>query len=482
MAPGVQVVGLGPGDPRWLTRGAWAILQDAREIYLRTAQHPIVDHLPEGPRIYSFDGLYEEHVEFDEVYQAIIARVLELGRRANGVVYAVPGDPTVGEATVLGIRERAGAAGLPVEMVHGVSFIEPCLNLVGLDGMEKLTILDALQVAARHHPQVSTASPALIGQLYSRLVASDVKLTLMNAYPDDHAVVLIHEAGLDSGFTEYLPLHEIDTSPNIGSLSTLFVPPLAEYSGFERLQETIAHLRAPEGCPWDREQTHQSLRQHLLEEAYETLHAIDQDDISSLREELGDLLLQIVLQAQIATESESFRMADVIAAVNDKLIRRHPHVFGDLELSGVDEVLHNWEALKASERDQSQAASSVLTGVPVSLPALALALEYQARAARLGFDWPSVSGVREKITEEIEEFQHASTPEAQEAEFGDLLFSLVNYARWKKLDPEAALRGAALRFRERFERMEAQARSQDKDLRTLDLEELERLWTLAKRN
>lgn len=481
MTPGIQVVGLGPGHPRWLTRAAWEILQDAREVHLRTSQHPIVNQLPDGPRIFSFDGFYEKHQEFDQVYLAIIARVLELGQRESGVVYGVPGDPSIGEATVLGIREQAGAAGLPVEIIHGLSFIEPCLAMLGVDGLDKLKIVDALQVAASHHPQLSTGSPALLGQLYSRLVASDVKLTLMNAYPDDHEVVLIHQAGLSSGFTETLPLHEIDTSPNIGALSALFVPALAEYSAFESLQETIAHLRAPEGCPWDREQTHQSLRQHLLEEAYETLYAIDQDDMAALQEELGDLLLQIVLQAQIATESETFRMADVIAAINDKLIRRHPHVFGDLELDDVDEVLHNWESLKASERAESPDRSGVLKGVPVSLPALALALEYQARAARVGFDWPSVSGVREKIAEEIEEIERAATPEAQAAEFGDLLFSLVNYARWRKMDPEAALRGATLRFRDRFERLEAQARAQGSDLDKLEIEELERLWTSAKR-
>lgn len=480
MPPGIVIIGLGPGDPRCLTRAAWETLKSAKEVHLRTSQHPIREHLPSDLRVTAHDRDYESQTDLIRIYESIVEGVLHAGRKQDGVVYAVPGDPCVGELTVAMLREKAALEGLPVTVVHGVSFIEPCLDLLGQDGMNRLTVMDALDLSSGHHPQVMTHSAVLVGQLYSRMLASDVKLTLLNAYPEEHEVSLVHNAGLPSGFIEDLRLHEIDTSPNIGARTALFLPPLHEYSAFAWLQETVAHLRAPEGCPWDREQTHQTLRQHLLEEAYEAIHAIDQGDLSALEEELGDLLLQVVLQTQIATEAEAFQMADVIGGVNDKLVRRHPHVFGDLQVKDVEQVLHNWEALKASEHSLRDDSYSVLSGVPTALPALALSNEYQSRAARVGFDWDSVEGVRAKVIEELDELESAPSEEERFEEFGDLLFSLVNLARWKEIDPESALRVAADKFRNRFERLEAYARDRDLDLHGMGIDELELLWSEAK--
>jgi tetrapyrrole methylase family protein/MazG family protein len=263
-------------------------------------------------------------------------------------------------------------------------------------------------------------------------------------------------------------------------MTSLYIPPLSLQSSFETFQETVAHLRAPEGCPWDRKQTHETLRMHILEECYEVLDAIDQGDMHALQEELGDLLLQIVLQAQIATEAGDFTMADVIAKINRKLLYRHPHVFDEMKVEGVEEVLQNWEALKAAERTSNGARNGLLDGVPVWLPALAQALEMQARAGRVGFDWPEVGEVREKINEELDELERAEDQRAQIAELGDLLFSIVNYARWKEIDPEAALRDANRRFRSRFSRIEAKALELDKKLSELSLTEMEALWEAAK--
>lgn len=244
---------------------------------------------------------------------------------------------------------------------------------------------------------------------------------------------------------------------------------------FAALVEVIAHLRGPEGCPWDREQTHQSLRRYLLEETYEALEAIDAGDLSALREELGDLLLQVLLQAQIATESGDFDIADVVAGIHDKLIRRHPHVFGDLELADVDQVLRNWEHFKEAEK-----GNGALTGVPHSLPALAQAEELQSRAARLGFDWPDVDGVLEKVGEELGEIRAAEQAAHRQRELGDLLFALVNYARWIGADPETALRESNLRFRRRFAHMARAAREAGHQLDQLGIDELDRLWEAAK--
>jgi tetrapyrrole methylase family protein/MazG family protein len=440
----------------------------------------MASRLPSTLQLRSFDSLYEGKEDFDQVYGAIVDTLVERASAGEDLVYAVPGDPTVGEATVALLRERCERYGIGMSIVHGLSFMEACLRELELDALDGLYVGDALDLVSSHHPPFSPDRPALLGQVYSRLVASDLKLVLMNQYPDDHIVVLVHAASTENVVIEELPLHEIDHSQHIAALTALYVPALPESSAFESFQETVAHLRAPDGCPWDREQTHQSLRPHLLEEAYETLAALDADDMQALREELGDLLLQIVLHAQIATEEGHFKMSQVIAGIQEKIVRRHPHVFASLEVGAVDQVLHNWEALKAEERDREGSGAGLLDGVPEGLPALAQAMEIQARVARVGFDWPHIEGVVEKVQEEFAEFNRADEPGTRFQEFGDLLFSLVNYARWVRLDPESALRKANRRFRDRFRDLQDLARQSGKALEDMSLEEMEKLWEKAK--
>ncbi len=478
----ITILGLGPGDPRHLTREAWALLEGAAEVYLRTARHPTVT-LPGWPRAlkaHSFDGLYERSQDFAEVYQAIADKVLALGRKGS-VLYAVPGHPLVGEATVTLIRQRAEAEGIDVKIVPGLSFVEPCLEALGQDALAGLTVADALDLAARHHPPFPPDTPALVAQLYSAELASDVKLTLMNQYPDEHQVALIHAAGTPEARVAWMPLYEIDRTHDTAHLTTLFVPPLPRPAAFETFQDTIARLRAPDGCPWDREQTHQSLRAHLLEETYEVLEALDADDPDAMREEFGDLLLQIVLQAQIAVEAGEFSLADVIAGINEKIIRRHPHVFGEVQVSGVGEVWKNWEALKAEERtDKGQGERGLLDGVPAGLPALAQAETFARRAARVGFDWPDITGVLAKVSEELAELQAAADPDERADEMGDLLFAAVNYARWLGVDAEAALRQANSKFARRFGQVEAAAKAAGREMSAMTIEELDALWEQAK--
>ncbi len=480
----ITILGLGPGDPALLTREAWQVLSRANEVYLRTARHPTVSGLPPAIHAHSFDAVYERGEDFAHVYDAIAGEVIALGRRPQGVIYAVPGHPRIGEATVSLILERAAAEGLPVRLVAGLSFVEPVLDALELDGLDGLQIVDAIDVAARHHPPLDPDRPALLAQLYSRRLASDLKLTLMNQYPAEHVVRLVHAAGTSVSRVVGLPLVEIDRRDDLDDLTTLVVPSLPRSGGFASFQDTIAHLRAPDGCPWDREQTHRSLRPYLLEETYEALDAIDAGNSDALREELGDLLLQVVLQTQIATDEESFRMADVIAGIHEKIIRRHPHVFGDASVSGVEEVTRNWEAIKQAEHGGGQppAHASALNGVPKGLPALAQAETYGARAARVGFDWPDVSGVLDKVAEEIREIAAAPDAASREAEFGDLLFALVNVARWLKIDPESALRATNARWAARFRQVERVAREQGRSLQGMSLDELDRLWEAAKVN
>jgi tetrapyrrole methylase family protein/MazG family protein len=477
---GITLLGLGPGDPNQLTREAWDVLSSANVVWLRTRLHPTVSSLPAGTRFESFDDLYESRDSFEDVYTTIVERVLTLGRSDEGVIYAVPGHPFVAEATGPEIARRARDEDLPLRIVQGLSFLEPTFVALGIDPYPRLSLFDALTLGRAHVPGFVPDAPVLIAQLYSRVVAAEVKSVLNEVFPDSHGVRLVHAAGTGGQLVENMPLYEIDRSDHVGALTTLYVPPLGEGTSFEAFQEIVAHLRAPEGCPWDKEQTHASLRRHLLEESYEAISAMDAGDFGGMREEFGDLLLQIVLNSQIAAEEGEFTANDVIKGIYDKIVRRHPHVFSDVRVDGVDGVLANWERLKEDERNHKNAAGGLLEGVPPTLPALIQAQEYQERAARVGFDWPEIRGVLDKITEEIEEVQGARDSKQLALELGDLFFALVNLARWKHVDAESALRIANIKFRQRFDFVERGARRQQRRLADLSLAEMEALWEEAK--
>jgi tetrapyrrole methylase family protein/MazG family protein len=480
--PGITLLGLGPGDPELLTRQAWRLLESSPEIYLRTRQHPTVAGFPASVQLFSFDNLYDNAPSFEDVYSQIVEQVLALGRRPQGVVYAVPGHPFVAEATGPEIARRARQEGLPVHIIEGLSFLEPVFSELGLDPYPHTALVDALELSIAHVPPFPPSTPAIIAQIHSPAVATQVKLTLMALYPDQHPVQLVHAAGTPQAQVESLALYEIDRSPSIGLLTAMYLPPLGPATSFEAFQEVIAHLRAPDGCPWDRQQTHLSLRAYLLEEAYEVLEALDAGDARSLQEEFGDLLLQIVLHAQIAEEEGEFTMSDVLQGIHTKIVSRHPHVFGDLELKDAQGVLQNWERLKEKERHANgKAEASLLDGVALALPALVQAEQYQLRAARVGFDWPDIRGVLDKVDEEMHEVHAAQEADQRADEIGDVLFAVVNLARWYQVDPESALRAANQRFKRRFYFIEQSAREQGRSISDLTTDEMEAKWQEAKR-
>ena len=267
-----------------------------------------------------------------------------------------------------------------------------------------------------------------------------------------------------------------------GFLPLVYIPVTNPVASLDAFAETIARLRTPDGCPWDREQTHISLRTNLLEETYEALAALDAGDMAHLNEELGDVLLQIVLHAQIAQENGEFTLTDVIEGINRKIISRHPHVFGGLDLKDSKSVIQNWEKIKTHERAENgtEQQQGMLKSVPRILPALSLAQKYQERAARVGFDWTEVSPVIEKIQEELGEVQAADSTQEREKELGDLMFAVVNLARWLNVDAESALRVMTLRFKNRFEHIETQAAMQGRSLSDMTLDEMDALWNEAK--
>ncbi|MCP4428510.1 MAG: nucleoside triphosphate pyrophosphohydrolase [Chloroflexi bacterium] len=474
---GITIVGLGPGDGRLLTREAWQVLSTAGTVYLRTQRHPAAADLPESVKQVSFDRVYEAVERFDDVYDQIVAELLRLGRE-DDIVYAVPGHPFIGESTVTRLVAAAGGAGVPVTIAPGLSFVEPALTAVHADALDGLQIFDAIELAEMLYPPLNPDQPVLLGQVYSRLLAGELKLTLTAVYPDQHPVSLIHAAGTEDEIIENIPLYAIDRSDHIGHLTSLYLPPLPVKSDLSALAETVAILRSPNGCPWDIEQTPQSMRGGLLEEASEVLAALDAADPNNLREELGDLLYHLVMQAQMASEMGDFRLSDVVAGIETKLRRRHPHVWGDWEAGDTAQVLKNWEQLKKEEKEASP--ESLLDNIPLSLPALARSQKIQNKVRKVGFDWPEIGGIYDKLNEEVAEIKAAQTPEERADEVGDLLFVTVNLASWLGVDAESALRGANLKFNGRFRQVERLVAERGLAWEQLDLEALEAIWEEVK--
>jgi tetrapyrrole methylase family protein/MazG family protein len=475
---GITVVGLGPGSSKYLTREGWEVLSAATDIYVRTEHHPAISDLPEGPTLHGLDYIYQSEQDFDSVYRRIVDLLLELGQEGE-IIYAVPGNPFVGESTVTSLIKDAASVQIPIKIVAGLSFIEPALSALGIDALDGLQIYDALSVAESYYPSLHADQAILLGQVYNRFIAGEVKQSLATIYPDEHQVALIHKAGEADEVVEYLPLYKIDRSNHISYLTSLFIPALPAVSTLPALAETVAVLRSPNGCPWDIEQTPQSMREGFLEEAYEVIEAIDCQDNDNLREELGDMLYHIVMQAQMASEGGDFNLSDVIAGIESKLKRRHPHVWGDWEVDNTAEVLANWEVLKQQEKGEPS-NQSLLDNILKNLPALSRSQKIQNRVGKAGFDWPNIRGIYEKVEEEMDELRAAKIPEERTAELGDLLFIIVNLARHYNVDAESALREANRRFELRFRLIEKLADQRRLDFKQMSLAEMNVLWEEAK--
>lgn len=478
----LNIVGLGPGPLGLLTLEAWDLLKAADAVLLRTAKHPTAAGLKErGIKFTSYDGVYDAQPTFDAVYDFIANDCLEQVNKGKKVVYAVPGSPLVAEKTVGLIRSLAAGRRITVRIVPGMSFLEVLYVRLGLDPIAGVTILDSADLAAL---QDRPSTGLIITQVYNRQVASDAKLSLMEFYGDDHQITVVRNLGLDDEEIHTLPLFELDRLALIDHLTSVYVPP--QQAGTSRFElspvvDIMARLRAPGGCIWDIEQTNQSLRRYFVEEVYEVLEAIDLKAADRLCEELGDLLLQIVFHARVAEENGDFTMQDVIDGVTAKLIRRHPHVFGDISVRDAGDVVLNWEQIKKQEKGHERL--SVLDGIPPELPALMKAYKLQEKAAKVGFDWDNIAPVWEKIEEEISELKTAmktGDKEALEGELGDILFAVVNLARFLKVDAEIALNVTNSKFKRRFAHIEAAVRAKGVPWEQLTLVELDRLWDEAK--
>ena len=344
------------------------------------------------------------------------------------------------------------------------------------------TVIDNLMLIGKHHPPFTSDNDVLIFDPGSHPGFADLKILLRKIYSLDQCIYLMDKAEKTRLCWRTTSLDLLDTTRQ--DIVAMFIPAVSHNRSIESFQEVIAHLRAPEdGCPWDKKQTHASLRTYLLEETYEALDALDHNDPNALKEELGDILLQILLHAQIATESGDFSLGDVIETINQKIIYRHPHVFKDWQVKDDIEVVQNWESLKEKERQKKgvETKKGMLDGIPASYPALAQAQSIQDRAARVGFDWPEIKPVLDKVMEELEEVKTACNDEERSKELGDLLFAIVNLIRWYQVDAESALRKTNQKFRKRFAFIEEQARLTGKDVQQMTLAEMDVYWEQAKK-
>ncbi|KIL52519.1 nucleoside triphosphate pyrophosphohydrolase [Jeotgalibacillus soli] len=480
----IEIIGLGAGDLDQLPHGVYKKLKSASHIVARTLSHPVISALQEEGVIFSsFDHIYEAHDRFEDVYASIVALLMEQAEEGP-VIYAVPGHPLVAEQTVQLLLDLEKKGEISISVVGGQSFLDDLFTAVGIDPIEGFQLLDGTALRRDH---IQVAQHLIIGQVYDALVASEVKLTLMEKYPDHYPVTIVTAAGSSEERITTVPLYELDREMELSNLTSLYVPPMQDqsqaYGEFFQLRQIIAALRGPDGCPWDKEQTHESLKRYLIEEAYELLEAIDSGDIDHMIEELGDVLLQVMLHAQIGEDSGYFTIQDVIFGISEKMVRRHPHVFGDATANSTEEVVQSWQAIKQQEKGGSQEGKSLLKGVGAGKPALIQAFEIQKKAAKVGFDWDDPSGAWDKFEEEWQEFQDEianGDKEASLEEFGDLLFALVNVSRFHNIFPEEALIRANQKFMARFSYVEKRVRESGNTFQSFSLTELDEFWDEAK--
>lgn len=476
----ITVVSLGPGNPQWLTLQSAETLRKAKCLILRTAMHRAVRWLEEQDIPYeSFDDLYELYDDFDEMHHAMAAYLWEAAKKRD-VVYAVM--DAANDESVHVLQDMLPPEG-QLDVLPGVSTAERCLAQLPLKikhrgGVRVLPAVDCCRT------EPDPRMPLLITELWNSALAGDVKLWLTDLYDEESEIVFFPSSVLINRKPLIVPMVALDRQPRYDHTVCVYVP-AADFRTRKRfnladLEEIMRLLRAPDGCPWDREQTHASLRSYLLEEASEAVGAIDEANPEHLADELGDVLLQIVFHADIARSHGDFTLRDITTAICHKMISRHAHIFGSDRCVTAEDVAANWERLKKVEK-HLDTQSAVLADVSQALPALMRAAKVQKKAAQVGFDWDSALEALPKIQEEAEELSaELAAQRDPDEEMGDLLFSCVNVARLCGVEPELALRQATEKFIRRFTAMENAIISDGKALKGLTLSEMDVYWNQVK--
>jgi len=488
----IDIVGLGPGNPGQITLETLKLLKNTNQNFFRTEIHPVMDFIrEEGISYESFDAFYETEDSFEGVYEKIVEKLMSIAKKGQDIVYVVPGNPLFGEKTVEELIKAAKLEAVDYHISPGVSFVDVTMNALEEDPIHGIKIMDAFDFK-QSPPDPMMA--VLITQVYDKYMASELKLGLMEIYDPEKKVILLINSGIpDEEIIKEIYLYELDRVDGINHLTSLYIPTEKEgYHGFNGTLAMMRMLRSDVGCSWDRIQTHESLKNYLLEESYEVIDAIDNEDWENLTEELGDLLFQIVFHAEIGSEKSRFTMNAVIKGINEKMIRRHPHVFLAKADFDPERVETNWDAIKRLEKGESSQPEEIeikhqisreMKNIPKAMPALMEAFKVQKKASKVGFDWDDALPAMDKIGEETAELWEAiraNQPENIEEELGDLLFSVVNVARLFKIQPEISLRKATQKFINRFETMEKIGDKEKKSLNDYTLDQLDGLWNRAK--
>jgi tetrapyrrole methylase family protein/MazG family protein len=474
----LTIIGLGTGNEDQLTLGAYRVLKQASCVVLRTGTHPIIPFLKDEEIAYrTLDCYYDVAETFEAAYDNMAKDIIML-LATQDVVLAVPGHPQMGDAFIRTLLDKVKKAGYPIKMMAGISRGDYLLELETFSDEGVLSISANSVKIEKLNPRINT----IITELNDQLTASDVKLALQRVFPDEHQVVFSNVDEVGNQTNTVVALYEIDQQKAFSHTSALLIPSceLEALTTHDvlHLNEVMGILRSPEGCPWDNEQTHDSLKECLIEETYEVLEAIDEQDPDMLMEELGDLLLQVVFHAKIAQEHSEFDLYDISSGITQKMIERHTHIFGDASANTADEVVSNWEKIKKDKKGY-ETQTEVLQAIPKQLPSLMRSYKVQKKAAQVGFDWDSVQGALDKVDEEILEVKEAiKENEGIEEEIGDLLFAVVNVARFMKIQPELALSGCIGKFIRRFSYIEEHA---GKPMEQMKLVDMEKLWVLSKK-
>lgn len=478
----LKIMGLGPGAYEALTIGALKELKNNKNIYFRTEKHPTVDFLKEeGVKFESYDHAYEKYDSFDDVYKYIAEDLITKVKDDEDLIYAVPGHPLVAERSVINLIDLCKENNIQYEVLPAVSFIDAMMEALQVDPIEGVKIIDAFDIK---NQILDKRVGTIITQVYNNFIASEVKLKLLEGYEDNTEIIFVRAAGVKGlESIRKIPLYELDWQEDIDYLTSIYIPKdLDNKKDFQDLLDIIETLRNPGGCPWDREQTHESLKSALIEECYEVIDAIENEDEDALIEELGDVLLQVVFHASIGKEDGYFDIMDVIGAISDKMINRHPHVFGNGEADNSEQVVANWDEIKKEEKG-IETLTEEMKNIAKSLPATTRAYKVQKKAKKVGFDWDDINCAMDKVKEELNEIKDVYNCEDKsiiEGEVGDLLFACINVARFLEVDGELALDKTIKKFINRFSYIESEAIKNNKSLKDMTLEEMDKLWEEAK--
>lgn len=471
----IEIIGLGAGDIEQLSLGVYRKLtNEKRVVFARTIDHPVVQSLhEEGIEFHGFDAYYEQNDDFDSVYEKIVDTLL---RKATdeSVLYAVPGHPMLAEKTVALLLEQTE---VEVQIIGGNSYLDDLFTTLRIDPIDGFQFIDATYFTREN---LNYTNHIVFCQVYDQFIASDVKLTLLEDLPAHYKVTIVEAVGTTGERVVHIPLEDLDRTIKVGNLTSVYIPPVPRAfltHEFVSLRSIIKELRGPNGCPWDKEQTHESLREYAVEEVYELIDAINSEDDDGIIEELGDVLLQVMLHSQIGEDNGYFTIDDVISRITEKMIHRHPHVFGDKQTN------KTWEQLK-QEENPSATGELILDSIIKHAPALQVAYKLQKKAGNVGFDWDNIDDIWEKLKEETDEFLAEVTKQdisEMENELGDMLFVLANIAKFYKINPELALQKTNEKFISRFNEVEKQVVQSGKQFDEMNLKELDVFWEEAKR-